>query len=106
VDGDRAVDGPPDGWRQRDLDDLGALAADAQHPVAVFFAGVGDIRGTGSARKAGSGGWLEKAQDQESWFFGQLFVVFGIAVAHCFGWDRLDELFDEESGVGGRCAQR
>ena len=40
---DRLVDGPADGWRQRDQDDLGAFAAHAQHPVAVFFADVGDI---------------------------------------------------------------
>jgi hypothetical protein len=40
---DRAVDGPPDGWRERDQDDLGALAAHAQHPVTVFFAHVGDV---------------------------------------------------------------
>jgi len=31
------VDGAPDGWRQRDQDDLGAFAAHAQHPVAVFY---------------------------------------------------------------------
>jgi hypothetical protein len=37
------VDGPSHGWRQRDLDDLGAFAAHAQHPVAVFFAQIGDI---------------------------------------------------------------
>jgi hypothetical protein len=28
---------------QRDQDDLGAFAADAQYPVAVFFAKVGDV---------------------------------------------------------------
>jgi hypothetical protein len=39
----RLVDGPADRWRQRDQDDSGALAADAQHPVAVFFAEVGDV---------------------------------------------------------------
>ena len=33
----RAVDGPPDRWRQRDQDDLGAFAAHAQYPVAVLF---------------------------------------------------------------------
>jgi hypothetical protein len=36
-----AVDGAPDGWRQRDQDDLSAFAAHAQHPVTVFFAEVG-----------------------------------------------------------------
>ena len=40
-----AVDGPADRWRQRDQDDLGALAAHPQDPVAVFFAEVGDVRG-------------------------------------------------------------
>ena len=30
----RDPDGPADGWRQRDQDDLGALAAHAKHPVA------------------------------------------------------------------------
>jgi len=44
---DRAVDGPPDGWRERDQDDLGAFAAHAQHPVAVFFAEVGDVGASG-----------------------------------------------------------
>ena len=39
------VDGPADRWRQRDQDDLGALAAHAQHPVAVFVAEVSDVRG-------------------------------------------------------------
>src|SRR5450755_4123871 len=40
---DRPVDGPPDRRRQRDQDDLGALSAYAQHPMAMFFAEVGDI---------------------------------------------------------------
>ena len=40
---DRAVDSPPDGWWQRDEDDLCALAAYAQHPVAVLFAEVGNV---------------------------------------------------------------
>jgi hypothetical protein len=39
-----AVDGPRDGWWQRDQDDLGAFAADAQYPVPVLFAEVGDVR--------------------------------------------------------------
>jgi hypothetical protein len=34
----RPVDGAPDGWRQGHQDDLGALAAHAQDPVAVLFA--------------------------------------------------------------------
>ena len=41
------VDGPADRWRQRDQDELGALAAHPQDPVAVFFAEVGDVRGGG-----------------------------------------------------------
>ena len=45
--GYRPVDGPADGWRQRDQDDLGALAAHAQHPVAVLLAEVGDVRAGG-----------------------------------------------------------
>ena len=43
----RPVDGPADRWRQRDQDDLGALAAHAQDPVAVFLAEVGDVRAGG-----------------------------------------------------------
>jgi hypothetical protein len=41
------VDGPADRWRQRDQDDLGALAAHVQHPVAVLLAEVGDVRAGG-----------------------------------------------------------
>jgi hypothetical protein len=41
------VDGPADRWRQRDQDDLGALAAYPQHPVAVFLAEVSDVRAGG-----------------------------------------------------------
>ena len=44
---DRLVDGPAGGWWQRDQDDLGAFPADAQHPVAVLFAKVGDVRAGG-----------------------------------------------------------
>jgi hypothetical protein len=44
---DCLIDGPPDGWRQRDQDHLGAFAAHAQHPVAVLFAEVGDVRAGG-----------------------------------------------------------
>jgi hypothetical protein len=51
---DRPVDGPADGRRQRDQDDLGALAAHAQYPVAVFFAEVGDVGAGGlEDRRAG-----------------------------------------------------
>jgi hypothetical protein len=39
-----AVDGPAGRWGQRDQDDLAAFAADAQDPVAVFFAEVADVR--------------------------------------------------------------
>jgi hypothetical protein len=44
---DRPVDRPPDCWRQWYQDDLGALAAHAQYPVAVLLAEVGDVRGGG-----------------------------------------------------------
>ena len=40
---DGLVDGPPHGRGQWDQHDLGALAAHAQHPVAVLFAEVGDV---------------------------------------------------------------
>jgi hypothetical protein len=41
------VDGSADGWRKGGQDDFGALAAHAQHPVAVLFAEVGDVGGGG-----------------------------------------------------------
>ena len=60
----------------------------------------------GSIRGAGiRSGWLEEAHDQKAWFLAQLLVLLGIAFAHCFGWERLDELFDEESSTGGSRAQ-
>ena len=37
------VDGPRDRGRQRDQDNLAALAAHPHYPVAVFFAEVGDV---------------------------------------------------------------
>ena len=40
---DRPVDGPADRRRQRDQDDLGALAAYPQDAMAVFLAQVGDV---------------------------------------------------------------
>jgi hypothetical protein len=40
-----AVDSPPDRGRQRDEDDLGALADHPKHPVAVLLAEVGDVGG-------------------------------------------------------------
>ncbi len=43
----RPVDGPADGWWQRDEDDFGAFSAYAQDPVAVFFAKVSDVRAGG-----------------------------------------------------------
>jgi len=59
-----------------------------------------------SARRAGSRpGWLEKAQDQKSWFPAQLLEVLGITFAHCFGWDRLNDFFDQESSIGRSRAQ-
>ena len=45
--GYRPVNGPADRGRQRDQDDLGALAAHAQDPVAVLLAEVGDVRAGG-----------------------------------------------------------
>jgi hypothetical protein len=39
----RPVDGPADRWRQRDQDDLGALAAHTEDPVAVLLAEVGEV---------------------------------------------------------------
>ena len=44
---DCPVDGPADGRRQRDQDNLGALAAHAQHPVTVLLPEVGDVRAGG-----------------------------------------------------------
>jgi hypothetical protein len=44
---DRLVDGPADCGRQPDQDDLGALAAHAQHPLAVLLAEIGDVRAGG-----------------------------------------------------------
>ena len=40
---DGLVDGPADGRRQWQQDDLGALAAHAQYPVPVLFAEIGDV---------------------------------------------------------------
>ena len=41
------VDGPTDGGRQRDQDNLGALTAYAQHPVTMLFAEIADVRSSG-----------------------------------------------------------
>jgi hypothetical protein len=41
------VDGPPYCGQQRDQDDLGALAAHAQHPVAMFLAEITDVGASG-----------------------------------------------------------
>ncbi len=43
TDSSSPVDSPPYCGRQRDQDDLGALAAHAQHPVAMFLAEVTDV---------------------------------------------------------------
>jgi hypothetical protein len=43
ADSSSPVDGPPYCGRKRDQDDLGALAAHAQHPVAMFLAEVTDV---------------------------------------------------------------
>ena len=41
---DCPVNGPPNCWRQRDQDHLGALAAHAEYPVTVFLAEIGYVR--------------------------------------------------------------
>ena len=53
---DGAVDRAGDGRRHRHEDDLVALADDAQHPVAVFLAEIGDIEA----------GCLEDPQTQQA----------------------------------------
>ena len=45
--GDGVVNRPGHCWRQRNQDNLGALAAHAQHPVAVLLVEVGDVRAGG-----------------------------------------------------------
>ena len=47
------VDGPAGGWRQRSQDDFGAFPANAQHPVAVLFAEVGQCWRRWPRRSAG-----------------------------------------------------
>ena len=44
---DGLVDGAADCGRQRDEDDLGAFAADAQHPMAMLFTQIVDVRPSG-----------------------------------------------------------
>jgi hypothetical protein len=64
------VDGPPDRWRQRYQDDLGAFAAYVQHPVAVFFAQVGDV---------GAGGFENpQAQQAEHGYQGEVAGMGGL----------------------------
>jgi hypothetical protein len=64
---DCPVDGPPDCWRPRQRDDLGALAALPQHAVAVLLAEVGDVRGGGSkVRKPRSPSMATNAKSQGS----------------------------------------
>ena len=58
------VDGPADGGRQRDQDDLGALAAHAQHPVAVLFARV--LGGRVLQDAVEDAGPVEPSRDRES----------------------------------------
>src|SRR5262249_51988730 len=88
----------------------GALTAAGHSPRHAALASVvytpGMRRRHQSARRAESrSGWFEKAQDQKTGFLAQLLVIPGITFAHCFGGDRLDEFFDEESSIGGRRAQ-
>jgi hypothetical protein len=47
ADSSSPFDSPFHCGRQRDQDDLGALAAHAQHPVAMFFAEVTDVGASG-----------------------------------------------------------
>jgi hypothetical protein len=71
---DGPVDRPPDRWRQRDQDDLGALAAHAQHPAAVLFAEVSDVRTGGfEDRKPSSPSMATSAKSQ--WFDDSRAVV-------------------------------
>jgi hypothetical protein len=44
---DRAVDGPCHSWRERDEDDLAALAANAHHAVTVLLAEVTNVGAAG-----------------------------------------------------------
>jgi len=44
---DCPVDGPADGGRKRDQDDLSPFAAHAQDSVAMFFAEVADVSTSG-----------------------------------------------------------
>jgi hypothetical protein len=65
---DRPVDGPPDGWRQRDQDDLAAFAAHAQHSVAVLFAKVRDVGPVASKiRKPSSPSMATSAKSPGAW---------------------------------------
>ena len=65
------VDGSPDGGRQRDQDDLGAFAAHPQHPVAVFFAEIGDV---------GAGGLEDpQAEEPEHGHEGEVAGIAGLA---------------------------
>jgi hypothetical protein len=88
-----------------DIEDGSARLTDpaAKRPVGVvcpLLARAGS--GPGSARRAGiRRGPLEEAQDQKPGFLAQFLIVFAIMFAHCFRWSRLDELFDDESSIGG-----
>jgi len=68
---DGAVDRPADCWWQRDQDDLAALAADPQHPVAVLLAQISN---------SGTGGLEDpQAQQAEHGHQGEVVVVGGLA---------------------------
>jgi len=45
-------------------------------------------------------GWFDQAEDQEPGLSGQLLVVLGIVLAHGLRRERLDDLLDQEPGVG------
>ncbi|WP_228819371.1 hypothetical protein [Nocardia transvalensis] len=44
---DRTLDAAPDRWRERDQDDLAALADHAQDSVTVFFSDIADVASAG-----------------------------------------------------------
>ncbi len=59
------------GWWQRDQGDFGAFPVDPQHPVAVFFAEVGDV---------GAGGFEDpQAQQAEHGDQREVALVCGLA---------------------------
>jgi hypothetical protein len=93
-DANGTVDCPADRRRQRDQDDLRALAADSQHPVSVLFTEVADIRA----------GCLEDPQPQQA-EQGHEREVAGVGGLACRG-EQGFELQVRESGRGRFCRYR